>query len=230
MIATKEYIETKFEEFNRQFFGGKLPKLQIELSDASRFLGLFTCDVKRLIDGSTENTNFKLRINTRIDLQQNALDDVIIHEMIHYFIAYHNFIDTSSHGKIFCSIMESINDNHGRHVEIAHKSSTEEEKEQYISKRKSWHVIAELELNDGTYGVKVLPRVSEKVLKYFESMKNSKEIKDIKLYLHDNPFFNRFPTSASFKFHPLSHEVFIANIAGAKRLLINGTQLIPCNM
>ena len=33
MKATIPYIEQKFEEFNRQMFGGKLPKIPVELSD-----------------------------------------------------------------------------------------------------------------------------------------------------------------------------------------------------
>lgn len=39
MKATLPYIEQKFEEFNRQMFGGKLPKISVELSDAKTFLG-----------------------------------------------------------------------------------------------------------------------------------------------------------------------------------------------
>ena len=39
MKATVPYIEQKFEEFNRQMFGGKLPKFSVELSDAKTFLG-----------------------------------------------------------------------------------------------------------------------------------------------------------------------------------------------
>lgn len=227
MIATVEYIEQKFEEFNHRFFGGKLPKLPIELSDASRFLGLFTCEVKKNPDGSRQNYNYKLRINTRIDMQQDALDDVIIHEMIHYFIAFHNLIDTSSHGKIFLSIMESINANYGRKIEVSHKNSTKEEKEQAVSKKPTWHVIAEIELSDGSYGVKVLPRVVPKVLKFVEALKQHPTVKDIRLYLHNNPFFNKFPTSAALRYEPIAHDVFRSNIAGAKKLLINGSQLIP---
>lgn len=227
MIATIDYIKNRFEEFNRRFFGGRLPALPFELSDSSRFLGLFVCDMKRLPDGTTENSNFRLRINTRIDMPQDALDDVIIHEMIHYFIAYHHLIDTSAHGKIFLSIMGSINDNHGRHIEVSHRNVTPEEREQAISKKPTWHVIAELEFRDGTYGVKVLPRNVPKVIKYVATVKKSREVKDVTLFLHDNPFFNKFPTSTALSCQPIDHNIFMANVQGAKKLIINGSQLIP---
>lgn len=227
MKATVNYIEQKFEEFNRLIFGGKLPKLPIELSDASRFLGLFTYDFHILPDGTKEMTNYKLRINTRIDMEQDALDDVIIHEMIHYFIAYHNLVDTSSHGKIFQSLMESININHGRHIEVAHNNPTEVEREQAVSPKPVWHVIAKLELTDGTCGVKVLPRVVPKVLMYVDEIKKSHKVKDVKLYLHNNPFFNRYPTSTSLTYKIIDRQVFLKNIEKAKKLIINGSQLIP---
>lgn len=227
MKANIDYIEQRFEEFNRRMFGGKLPKLPFELSDASRFLGLFTCDCRNLPDGTKVNTNYKLRINTRIDMAQDALDDVIIHEMIHYFIAYHNLIDTAPHGKIFLSIMESINANHGRHIEVSHRNPTEAEKAQAVSTKPTWHVIAEIELTNGTFGVKVLPRVVQKVLAYVNAAKQAPNIKDVKLYLHNNPFFNKFPTSAALRFQPIDHEVFLSNVKGARKLMINGTQLIP---
>lgn len=229
MIASIQYIEQKFGEFNRLFFGGRLPILQFELSDASRFLGQFNWDEKTLPDGRIEKSNFKLRVNTRIDMTQDALDDVIIHEMIHYFIDYHNLVDSSPHGNIFRAIMESINVNHGRHIEVAHRNPSEEEKKQAVSKKPVWHVIAEIELNDGSYGVKVLPRMVQKILGFYKAVCQSPKVKDVKLYLHNNPFFNRFPTSAALKYEPLDHKLFLTNIVGAKKLIINNNQLIPVN-
>lgn len=41
MNATVPFIEQKFEEFSRQMFGGKLPKIPVELSDAKTFLGQY---------------------------------------------------------------------------------------------------------------------------------------------------------------------------------------------
>lgn len=227
MKATIDYIKHKFEEFNHRFFGGRLPELSFELSDASGFLGLFTCDFRNMPDGTKETTSYKLRINTRIDMQQDALDDVIIHEMIHYFIAYHNLIDTAPHGNIFRCLIESININHGRHIEVSHRNSTPEEQEQAVSKKPTWHVIAEVEFSNGTYGVKVLPRVVPKVLKFVETVKKALDVKDVKLFIHNNPFFNRFPTSTALSCQPIEHEIFLTNIKGAKKLIINGDQLIP---
>jgi hypothetical protein len=90
MKATIPYVEKKFEEFNQLMFDGKLPKLPIELSDAKTFLGLCVYKKRRTILGRTECYDFKLRISTRIDLVEAEVEDIIIHEMIHYYIGYNN--------------------------------------------------------------------------------------------------------------------------------------------
>ena len=86
MKATIPYVEKKFEEFNQQMFAGKLPKLPIELSDAKTFLGQIVFKRRKVDDGKEEHYDFRLRINTRIDLPEEEIEDTIIHEMIHYFI------------------------------------------------------------------------------------------------------------------------------------------------
>ena len=79
MIATIPYVERKFEEYNRQMFAGQLPKLPIELSDAKTFLGKCVYRKRRLPNGSVENYDFRLRINTRIDLTEAEVEDTILH-------------------------------------------------------------------------------------------------------------------------------------------------------
>ena len=51
--------------------------------------------------GGTKYYDFKLRINKRIDLPEQEIEDIIIHEMIHYHIAYNGIKDTSTHGRVF---------------------------------------------------------------------------------------------------------------------------------
>ena len=84
MIATHEYVKEKFGEFNRLFFGGKLPTLPICMSNARTFLGACTYKRKKNWLGKTVLYDFKLKISKRLDLPENDIEDIIIHEMIHY--------------------------------------------------------------------------------------------------------------------------------------------------
>lgn len=217
MIASTEYVAERFLHFNSQMFGGKLPMPTIELVDAGTFMGQFVAD--------RQHTAFRLRINSRVDLPTQTLDDVIIHEMIHYFIAYNGLVDTTPHGAIFRSIMESINANYGRKVAV----STPASRQQVASKKSTWHVIAAVEMADGSLGVKVLPRVAQKVMAFEQTLKRAANVKAVSLFLHNNPFFNRFPTSVALRVHPIDRELFQANIDGAKTITIQGTQMLVTN-
>lgn len=77
---SNDTIHRKFEEFNQQMFAGKLPKLPIELSDAKTFLEACVHRKRRLPNGEIEMYDFRLRINTRIDLPKQEVEDTIIHE------------------------------------------------------------------------------------------------------------------------------------------------------
>lgn len=225
MKATIAYIEQKFEEFNDRMFGGQLPKLPFVLSDEGSALGKCCFNEFRNPDGSKEYSNFSLRINTRIDLPEDVLEDVIIHEMIHYFILRHNINDTSAHGEVFKAIMNSINTTYGRKISIRHDASAEE-REQAVSGKRIWHVIAVVHLKSGELGVKVLPRITEKIIHYHTQVSAMRNVESVDLYLHDNPFFNRYSTSAAIRIEKIEAGLLETNLQEAKRLRIKGTQVV----
>lgn len=225
MKATIAYVEEKFEELNGQIFAGKLPKLPIDLSDVSSTLGQCVCQERLQTDGTKEYSDFRMKINSRIDLPENLIEDVIIHEMIHYFILFNGLHDTAPHGEIFMAIMRSINGYFGRQITVVHHSTTDE-REQAISTKRTWHVIADIHFKNGARGVKVLPRSVQKVIAYNEAVQKHPEIDHVDFYLHDNPFFNRYPTSAAFRIHEIDSDVMVNNLAKARKLRVTGTQVV----
>lgn len=122
MIPTIPYIRQHFDEYNARFFGGSLPPISIKLSHARTFLGKVTFTRRRSwLFGPTRNENFVLRINTRIDLPEELVQDTILHEMIHYYIAVNQLRDTSTHGRLFRQMMKRINAEGNRHITISYK-------------------------------------------------------------------------------------------------------------
>ena len=88
MVPTLDYIQARFDEYNARFFGGSLPPIPIKLSHARTFLGKVTFVRHRTwLFGAVRNEKFVLRINTRFDLPEELIEDTILHEMIHYYIA-----------------------------------------------------------------------------------------------------------------------------------------------
>ena len=125
LIPTIDYIQSCFDEYNALFFGNQLPQIPIKLSSARTFLGKVTFTRRRSwLFGPLRNENFVLRINTRFDLPEELIQDTILHEMIHYYIAVNQLHDTSTHGQLFRREMHRINSEGNRHITISYRLRT----------------------------------------------------------------------------------------------------------
>ena len=206
-------------------FEGKLPGLPIVLSSGKTFLGACAYKKRKTLFGGTKCYDFKLRINKRIDLPEAEIEDIIIHEMIHYHIAYHGFKDTSTHGQVFKMLMNDINKRFGRHITVSCKLNSQQKEQLHGLKRKP-HVIAVMEFKNGKTGVKQLPRVHQKITAYCSALSKVTEIASIELYITDEPYFNRFPTSTALKVHFVERDELNKNLATAKHLTIIGDKVV----
>lgn len=224
MKATIPYVEKKFEEFNRLIFDGKLPKLPIELSDAKTFLGVCVYKKRRTLLGKVVCYDFKLRINTRIDLDEAEVEDIIIHEMIHYYIGYNRIVDTSAHGRVFRQLMTEINERYGRHIKVSHKP-TLEQKEQLYGSKERWHMVALIVFKDGRTGIKVLPRIASKIVNYYNVVGRESTIERIELYMTNDTYFNRYPNSSALRVHAIDRAEAERHLAGAERWVCDGTRI-----
>lgn len=197
MKPTVEYIQTHFDAYNRQFFGGALPTLPIKLSHAKGFLGKVTFVRKRQgLFGGYRNEDFVLRINVRIDLPEEVVQDTILHEMIHYYIAVNQLRDSSTHGRLFRAEMARINEQGHRHITISHRLNEEQRAQARIHKVRA---VAIVHFSDGKTGVKVVPK-QEKHIRYWHRMAQRRfSIERIEWYLSDDPYFAQFPSSVAMK-------------------------------
>ena len=229
MRPTIEYIRQQFDRFNVLMFGGRLPVIPIRLSNAASYLGQCVSRVTTDASGVRRHTDFELRISTRLDLPRDTVDDTIIHEMIHYFIQYNGLQDTSAHGPIFRSIMQSINVSFGRNLTISHKSSPDEHASAHTGGRRAWHVIAVLHFHeterDGKVGIKVLPRTAERIAMYYHRVSSAPQVKRVELYLHNDPFFDTYPTSAALRYHSISLTDLMPHLSDARPVTIDGDKL-----
>ena len=212
MTANLAFFKEKFAEFNRQIFAGRLPEPALTICDATSFVGQCRYDGK----------NFELRLSNAFDFSERQWEDVVIHEMIHYFLAYNGLIDSAPHGPLFKALMKSINEVHAREITVSRRSRPGE----ITNPKKKWHVIAILHFTSGELGVKVLPRVLSKVLDYHSTTLAAPNISSIDLYLHNDPFFNRFPSSVARRCHLISPEDKAAHLKGAHILRVEGKNLI----
>jgi len=190
MTPTLELIAEKFDRLNNLCFGGQLPRPAIKLSRAKTFVGMMT--YKR------DRSDFCLRISTMFDLEEEELEDVILHEMIHYHIAYRRLHDTSSHGKLFRHYMNDLNSRFGRHITISHRSTPAQRMKAPLRRRRI-RTVAFVEFRDGRTGVKVLPSRQESVARYYNSVSRHPDVSSVRLFRTNNPYFERFPCSSALR-------------------------------
>lgn len=198
MRATQPYIQQKFDEFNVLCFNGKLPPIPIVVSKARTYLGVCAYRTKRDFLGRKRNYDFRLRISAYFDLPEAVLEDTLIHEMIHYYIAYHHLKDTSTHGNLFRQMMADLNTRYDRHITVSHHLTSEQIREA-AEKRRKPHAVAVVGFDDGRVAFKVLPMQHERIATYCSRVRRAPRVTSVDVFFTDNHFFNRYPISSALK-------------------------------
>ena len=194
MIPTVDYIREHFELFNRMMFGGALPVPPIHLTNARTYMGMLTYKRRVGLFGKKHYSDFALRISRRFDYIEQELQDTLIHEMIHYYIAYRGLRDSSAHGELFRQMMNDINARYGRRITVSHRSSREE-RMQLLGVQPRPRVFAIMELTDGNYCIKVVPRIPQRVRTMHRRLSLDPRIRSIHWYYSTDPFFALYPSS-----------------------------------
>ena len=208
MKVTVEYLEERFDTFNAMCFEGALPRIPIRLSNARSFVGrLQFRPVRDWLGRIVRREDFVLRISTRFDLPEAEIEDTLIHEMIHYWIALEGLRDTSTHGKIFRAKMKEINALHGRHLTISHKTTPEELDRDTCVRD---HHVCVSQLADGRTAVTVaastcVPRI-RRMLRWSPTVRSSA------WFVSRDPWFNRFPRCRTAKLFPVDPDELKAHI------------------
>ena len=202
MTPTVEYLEERFDTFNRMCFDGALPRIPIKLSRARTFVGrLIYRPVRDWRGRVVRREDFVLRISTYFDLPEAEVEDTLIHEMIHYWIAWKGIRDTSTHGREFRRIMKEINTLHGRHLTISHRSSPEElDRDTRI--RDHWFCVSQLA--DGRTALTVAAHPCINKIK--RAFRWSPTVRSQTWYTSTDPWFNRFPRCRTPKLFPVDAE------------------------
>lgn len=200
MIATIPYIQHKFAAYNALYFDHSLPDIPIRLSNAKGFLGKLSYRKTRQgVLGKTKNTDFILRINTRIDLPEEVIEDTILHEMIHYYIGYHQLHDTSAHGTLFRQMMMRINQAGNRHITVSHRL-TDEQRIQAVG-RERYRVVCVAHFRDGRIGIKVVPMQAHSILRFHNAVSAHFPIESISWHLTADMYFAEYPSSCALRLY-----------------------------
>ena len=199
MKPTVSYIQSRFDDFNARFFNRQLPPVPVKLSNAKCFLGKLTFTRRKQgLFRAYRNENFVLHINTRIDLPESLIEDTILHEMIHYYIAVNQLHDTSAHGLLFRREMNRINTEGNRHITVSQRLTDAQRAQTIVHKTRT---IAIIRFADDRVGVKVVPSQQKHIHFWHKASMRHFPIASIQWIQSDNDYFARFPSSFAMKIY-----------------------------
>ena len=209
---TIDYLRQAFEHYNDLIFEGKLPVPKLKWSRAKTRLGQMACK-RKTSWGRTKYYDFTISISNYYKLTKEEIDDVLIHEMIHYSIAYTGLKDTSSHGIVFRGMMDKINRTFNRHITISVR--TRNLQPRTLQQHKD-HLILALETKDGKYFLSsVNPSAAGKLA---ISLARAREIAHYAWYQSQDEYFHSMPRVRSLRGRQVSEEVYTAMIEKMKLL------------
>ncbi len=224
---TTEEIRVIFDKYNRLIFRGELKPLPIVPSRAKGFLAALKYERKRQWWGKTTYGNARMFVSEEIRKlkTESEVEDVIIHEMIHYYILSKGLRDASPHGATFRRLMDEINKTFGRSITVSHKLSAEEtrlrreEKQQRVRR----HCFCIVHFKDGQQAIVVAAET--KVLRFWSEIDRRPDVENYAWYVSTNPFFNRFPHVITLKFYLISQTELNENLSDALRLSRHGYEI-----
>lgn len=216
MRPSLEYVKEKFLYFNKLCFNNELPMPLIKLSTRSRSLGITRYRQIRTAEGKIANTNFSIEISLRSDLPEEEYINTIVHEMIHYYIAYHNIVDTSIHGEVFHKIMNHIISTYGIIVSVEYNPDDEV----LINTLSRPRFVCVVEFHNGTTGLAVVAK--NKVFSIWEDMKHQKGINNVKWYVSNRDIFRKFPVVVSPSVVVMDADIIHHYLTGASELHKDG--------
>lgn len=191
MRPTLDYIKNKFDYYNQLCFDGTLPVPQIRLNMRYGQMGVTKSKFTITPDGTIHNEDISIEISIRRDLPEEEYIDTLVHEMIHYYIAYNDVVDDSPHGSVFCQKMQYITDTFGIKITIAF----DPDDESMVNSITRIRYVCIAEFDDDRMGIAVVAK--NKLFPLWEQMPQIDGVKRTWWYLSNRSIFEKYPVTVS---------------------------------
>lgn len=195
MNITTEYLKAQFDKFNAAYFGRTLPEPKFCVTRSRTFLGQFRCTRKRRgLLRRTVCTDLKIKVSSYYDMPEREYDNVLLHEMIHMYIAVKGLKDTAPHGRVFREIMERLNSTYGWTISIS--ANTRRWAVAEANRRTRYDVLT-LETTDGKMFVAV---INPAYITRVDAMASrSAMVKSHSWHVSASDYFSSFPLTRSLR-------------------------------
>lgn len=138
---------------------------------------------------------------------------MLLHEMIHYYIAYKGICDTSAHGKVFRQMMSQINARYDRHITVSHRTTDTERSS--ITARE-YYVFCLSTLTGGRQGITVSAKT--RVFYLWDKLPTLPEVVATAWYISTDTELSRYPRSQQPRIYGIDEPLISRVLANAKPL------------
>lgn len=211
---TTEYLTAQFDKFNREYFDGTLPKPRIALSRSRTRLGSMTCR-RRLTRNGYKMSDFAIHISTYYDMSERQVQNVLLHEMIHYSIAYRGVRDTSAHGVVFRGMMDTLNRKYGWEITVSSRTTDWKPR---VERKPCKRLVLALRTSDGKHFLSVVNPAFSAILE--QRIRLAREISWHGWYVSGDPFFANMPAVRSLRGRKVSPEDFSKLLAAMEKTAV----------
>ena len=190
MQINTEWIAVNFDRFNKDYFGGRLTPPKFSVNNARTRLGSMAFKWKRSLF-KRETYDYVIRLSNYYDIPEVEFQNVLLHEMIHYYIAVNHFKDDSVHGTMFRSIAQRIN-KQGWHVVVrtdTRKWPVAERNRKKVITRK--RIVLAASTTDGKYFLSVIGPGSVRKVKL--QIARTPQIREVRWFESSDDYFQQFP-------------------------------------
>ena len=99
MIANWTTMSQMFRECNKKYFNGSLPSPKYGLMNKLNILARFEYNKNK--NGKKPIKWQEIKFSDCYDFPEDSFRDLMVHELIHYYIAWNGIKDNKEHGKEF---------------------------------------------------------------------------------------------------------------------------------
>ena len=101
MRLSKKVLEKRFKKFNEKYFNNELVVPKFVVGGSKWTAGEFNCkfytEIEDGVEYATELINLKIYFSKRLIKNSRILDNIMLHEMIHFYGYYMNYDINGEH-------------------------------------------------------------------------------------------------------------------------------------
>lgn len=112
--VTVDFLVENFKKYNNIIFNNELPIIPIKLGKSLKAVGYYKYKINRF---TRDIINSEIVISIAFNKTYKDIIDVLVHEMLHYYIAYKKIEDTGSHGIVWTRLANEISEKYGLNIQ-----------------------------------------------------------------------------------------------------------------